>query len=161
MKRRGIAFWVIGASLVMAATAQAASWKTYKDAWFDIKYPPGFKVIADKERFPDSARFQAPDGSVEFYVYSPQWNGEPDGISLDPDKERMKDDKTETKGDKQVRWYTIEAKDGSYCRSYVDTTDTLSNTRLVFGIKYLNEEALKKYQSDYKKFQDSLVQYAD
>jgi hypothetical protein len=156
-KRMGV---LAGLFLLIASAVVAAEWKTYKGPWFSVKYPPGFKVVTAKTQ-PDSARFRAPDGSVEFYVYSPMWNGEPGDIGLDPARETIKDDNSETRGDKQVHWWTIIAKDGSYCRSYVDTVDTVSNTRLIFGIKYTNEPALKKYQPDYAQFKKSLVQYAD
>jgi hypothetical protein len=148
--------------LALAGAVGAAGWKTFLGRMFQIQYPANFKVIISHPANEcDSAKFASPDGKVEFYVFSPMWNGDPEGIALEPASERIKDDNSETKNNKLVRWYTIEAKNGGYQRSYVDTTYLDNNTRHVFGIKYVNDEALKKYQPDYAKFKASLVQMAD
>jgi hypothetical protein len=61
----------------------------YTGAWFRIQYPSTFTVRPSlhsetTDRGYDSAFFTAPDDSVEFYVFSPQWTGEPTDIALRP-----------------------------------------------------------------------------
>ncbi|BAP56619.1 hypothetical protein THII_2322 [Thioploca ingrica] len=140
---------------------------TYKGAWFDIQYPSNFKVRPSLKSSSsvsgyDSAFFTSPDGTVEFYVFSPQWNGDPiEDIAIDPEEEVYETQKQEEKNGKKVCWVTISAKDKAYTRSYMDVEDTTSNTRLVFGIKYHNQKAYDKYKPAYLKFKGSLKQYAD
>ena len=137
--------------------------RTFKGAFFEIKYPAGFIVrpsIKNGQNY-DSAFFTSPDGSVEFYIYSPQWNGEPVDISIDPNTETYASQmEAENKGTR-TRQYTIEAKDHSYTRSYADTEDTLTNTRKVFGIKYRDKQAYNEHRADYLKFKSSLRQFGD
>ena len=143
------------------------SLSTYKGAWFDIQYPVDFKVRpalkSSSSAFGyDSAFFISPDGMVEFYVFSPLWNGDPsEDIAINLAEEIYETQKQEEKNGKQVRWVTINAKNKAYSRSYVDTEDTNFNTRLVFGIKYRHQKAYNKYKSAYLKFKKSLKQYAD
>ena len=146
-------------------------------AWFAIEYPRGWAVtpLARSKTSTtgyDSARFTSPDGSAEFYVFSPQWNGSPQEIQLDPRHElpvahrsgHTSRDKLSDGSDMSqvvVNWYTVRAKDNSYQRSWADTEDKGLNTRRVFGIKYRNAAVYKKYQAEYVHFCKSLVQYAD
>ena len=139
-------------------------WKTYKGAYFDIKYPADFRARGSQrtegERY-DSAFFSAPDGSVEFYIFSPIWNGDPQDIEINEATESYVSQKTETRNGIKVRRVTISAKDGSYLRSFEDTENTNTNTRKVFGIKYKNQNAYNKYRQTYLTFKKSLKQYAD
>ena len=152
-------------SLIVPTYAADKGLSTYKGAWFDIQYPANFRVrsaLTSSSSGYDSAFFTSPDGTVEFYVFSPQWNGDPsEDIAINPAEEVYEAQKQEEKNGKQVRWVTISAKNQAYTRSYVDTEDTISNTRLVFGIKYHNQKAYNKYKSAYLKFKKSLKQYAD
>jgi hypothetical protein len=152
---------------VRAAANSYKGWHTFKGAWFEIKYPPDFKA---KSSLPgttssegcDSAFFVSPDGAVEFYVFSPQWNGDPSDVVLDPETEEIEAQKTENRKDgTTVKRYTIAAKNGSYSRSYIDTQNVSMNTRTVFGIKYSSRKFYDKYKSRYLVFKDSLVQFAD
>jgi len=155
--------------LVFASLSHAENeshWETYRGAWFSIRYPSDFTVKSSlKSRTAmkgyDSAFFLSPEGAVQFYVFSPQWKGEATDIEIVSTLEEIVSEKTETKGDKAVRWYTIGAKDKSYLRSYVDTQDKSQNTRWVLGIKYSGMEANKAYQEKYQEFVKSLKQYAD
>jgi hypothetical protein len=158
-------------SLYVATFVWAAKpvpkWKSYTGAWFKISYPPGFKVCPSLKSLTtdgyDSAFFKSPDGKVEFYIFSPQWNGEPNDIALNSKTEKIITTKTsEVDNDmdhRKVIWTTIKAKDGSYQRSLEDTAD--ETARWVFGIKYVDAKALKSYADMYRKFKKSLVQYAD
>jgi hypothetical protein len=153
-----------------AAKNEAEKWPTYHGAWFIISYPPGFKVrpslnsSSSDARF-DSVFFAPKDKSVEFYVFSPQWNGDPADIALQPKTERIISTKSVQKRLDQIetitiKWTTIAAKDGSYSRSIVDTESSL-NTRTVFAIKYRDSKTLQKYKADFARFKKSLVQFAD
>ena len=146
-------------------------------AWFKIEYPHGWKVTplarsATSTTGYDSAKFTSPDGRAEFYVFSPQWNGSPQEILIDPKREVLVSHRTDHAsrgriGDGSfminavVNWYTVRAKDGSYLRSWADTEDKGLNVRHVFGIKYRNAAVYKKHQAEYAHFCKSLVQYAD
>lgn len=153
-----------GVSVLTASPLAAQKgWRTYKGAYFDIKYPAGFKARASlrSDQNPDSAFFTAPDGSVEFYVYSPIWNGEPTDIEINGATEDYVSQDTQTNAGIKIRRVTIRAKDGSYLRSFEDTENTNTNNRTVFGIKYRNQAAYNKYRQTYLTFKKSIRQYAD
>src|SRR5882672_797118 len=120
-------------------------WRAYRGAWFEIRYPANFRIRpSQKSSSPqsfDSVFFTAPDGSVEFYVFSPQWNGQPDDIELHARDEVKVSENTEQRGSLTIRRMTIKARDDSYTRSFEDTEDSATNTRKVFGIKYRNQDA--------------------
>src|SRR5580692_1466715 len=76
----------------MEAAPPAAKTKTFKGAWFAVSCPADFKARLGMKSLTssegcDSAFFTSPDKQVEFYVFSPQWNGEPKDYALDPNKE--------------------------------------------------------------------------
>ncbi len=141
------------------------NWRAYKGAWFEIRYPANFRVRPSQRsssaRSYDSVFFTAPDGSVEFYVFSPQWNGQPDDIELNAGNEVQVSQTTERKGSLTIRRMTIKARDNSYTRSFEDTEDSATNTRKVFGIKYRNQDAYSRYRQTYLTFKQSLRQFAD
>lgn len=143
----------------------AQGWRTYTGAWFEVKYPSNFTARPSQRSSSasgfDSAFFTAPGGSVEFYVFSPQWNGEPGDIALDSRFEVSVSQTTQRSGSKIVRRATIRARDGSYTRSFEDIEDTATNTRRVFGIKYANQAAYNRYRQTYLTFKQSLTQFAD
>jgi hypothetical protein len=139
--------------------------KVFQGAWFEISYPAGFTPVpslasSTAEGY-DSAVFTAPDGSVSFYVYAPQWGGEPADIALDPVRETLVADNRAVQNDREIRRLTICAKDGSYCRSYRDTRDQQGSVRTVVGITYRDEEARRRHLQDYLRFRNSLQQFAD
>jgi hypothetical protein len=120
----------------------------------------------------DSAWFTSPDGSAQFYVFSPQWNGNPTEIALDAKCEILVSHRVErasrgkmTGGGYRVNnvanWYTVRAKDNSYLRAWVDVEDKGINVRHVFGIKYRNAKTYQKYQAQYEHFRRSLEQFSD
>jgi hypothetical protein len=152
----------------------------YKGAWFKIAYPTNFVPKAEGE---DEASFTSPNGSIQFYVYSPQWSGDPASyLQALPTENSESDTSTSsvthftnqygTFYDKKVtRYVTFVAKDGSYKRSFVsiiagsvatpNSTDYDSKTHTVFGIKYKDQATYDKYLNDYLAFKKSLIQYAD
>jgi len=134
----------------------------YKGVWFDIKYPSDFKVKPSLKLYAneneDAAWFVSPDGSVEFFVHSPQWSGTVN--LLEPtDQEKLAGKSTEKSGEATTTWITIAAKNGSYTRSYVLTTT--ESTSKVLGIKYKDQKSYDLYKQKYIDFKKSLIQYAD
>lgn len=136
----------------------------YHGAWFDIKYPSEFiakgSIPSISSDGFDSATFTSPDNSVEFYVFSPQWNGEAHDIAVREHETRF-NSKTDDSNSRIVEWWTIEAKDKSYTRSYQKTIDKQSNTVTIIGLKYKNQESYNKHKKQYLDFKASLKQYAD
>jgi hypothetical protein len=139
--------------------------KTFTGAWFEIKYPSAFTPrpslrSATSQQGYESAFFKSPDGLVEFYIYSPQWSGNPTDIAL-----KISEEKTSTtskaSGNVIITWWTITAKDRSYTRTYQETMDNVSNTNWVVGIKYKNQSAYNKYKQQYLAFKASLSQFGD
>ena len=141
------------------------TYKTFKGAWFEIEYPSDFKAknslksSTNSEGF-DSAIFTSPDGKVQFYIFSPQWSGKATDIKV-----KKGESITETSQQKEnrifVKRWTVAANDGSYFRSYEETSETLGNINKVFGIKYTSKSDLEQYREQYLHFKNSLVQYAD
>lgn len=139
---------------------------TFRGAWFEVWYPPGFAVVpslksATSIEGHDSAFFRAPDGQVEFYIYSPQWSGEPTDILIDEQTEKHAGSETSTSKANVVTWFTIRAADGSYTRTYQDTRSHDGSIRWIVGVKYANQRAYEKHKDDYKRFKQSLRQFAD
>lgn len=146
-----------------------ATSSTFKGAFFAISYPSDFKVRPSKFNSPntpdypavDSAFFTSPDGTVEFYVFSPLWNGTPNDIVLSDSTEEVVSRKIEEKDGVIIRRATVRAKDYSYYRSIEDVENTKLNTRRVFGVKYKNQHAYDEYKQKYLKFKNSLEQFSD
>ena len=139
--------------------------QTFQGAWFEVRYPADFTV---KPSLPsstaegyDSVEFIAPDGTVTFYIFSPQWGGEAEDIALEPEREELVDEHVEKNDDRELRWFTIAAKDGSYRRSYQETVAQQGALKTIFGIGYRDEVARKHYQQQYLEFRESLEQFAD
>ena len=167
MKTLALVLFLMLASITVStspASAVQGKWQTYRGAYFEIKYPAGFKARgsqrSDGELY-DSAFFAAPDGGVEFYVFSPIWNGEPADIEINESTETYVSQNTQTNRGIKVRRVTIRAKDGSYLRSFEDTENTNTNNRTVFGIKYRDQTVYSKYRQSYLTFKKSIKQFAD
>ncbi len=143
----------------------STEYKKFSGAWFDVEYPSTFKgenslkSYTNSEGF-DSAVFTSPDGKVQFYVFSPQWSGEPTDIKVKPGEHIFENSEEEKNGLLVKRW-TVKANDGSYSRSYEETSEDVSHTNKVFGIKYASESDLENYRDEYLHFKNSLIQYGD
>lgn len=141
------------------------TYKKFKGAWFDIEYPDTFKAenslrsYTNSEGF-DSAIFTSADGKVQFYVFSPQWSGEPTDIKVKAG-EKISATSEEKKNGLFVKRWTVEANDGSYSRAYEETSENVSHTNKVFGIKYASKADLERYREEYLHFKNSLTQFAD
>ncbi len=146
-------------------TGNAGSVLIFHGAWFDVHYPADFTAkpslpSATGEGY-DSAEFASPDGSVSFYVFAPQWGGNAADIDLNPERERLVAERSLQKADRKLRWFTIEARDGGYRRSYMETVAQMGSVKTIIGIKYRNEEARRRYLKEYLVFRQSLELYAD
>ncbi len=137
----------------------------FSGAWFEIRYPAGFSARPSLKSTTaggyDSAEFIAPGGEVSFYVFAPQWGGNPADIALMPEREQLVTEQRRQLADREIRWFTIAARDGSYRRSYQETVAQQGSVRTILGIKYRNEEARLRYQQAYQQFRKSLQLYAD
>lgn len=136
---------------------------TFEDGMsFTIDYPSDFTAIPGLGRDVDpndpvsSASFRSPDGSVEFYVYSPLWNGEPTDFSP-PEGTKVVEERT---GDRVVRRATWKMP-GGMTRSFEDTEYPSTNTRRTFGIAYRDRASYEKWRPAYLAFKASLRQFAD
>jgi hypothetical protein len=139
----------------------ATQWKTYTGSYFSVQYPTNFKVRqGQKSETVDSAFFTSPDASVEFYIFSPLWNGEPKEIEPSSNEEIISEN-VEQKGALKVKRITLKAKDGSYSRSIEDRENTQTNNRTVFGYKYKDQKAFTQYRQDYLRFKESWKAWAD
>ncbi len=144
----------------------------FNGSWFSIQYPESFTPSPDGplEEFndyehveTDEATFTSKQGEVAFFVYSPQWGGEPENyLEIGPNETlasiKEKDTGTED-WPETTTWYTFAAKDNSYTRAAVSVET--ESTDLVFGIKYARQSDYDKYKPAYLAFKKSLEQYAD
>ncbi len=145
----------------------------FNGSWFSVSYPDNFKAspLSPKQKMDnyayvetDEATFVSPDGTVEFFVYSPQWSGDPKSY-LEPLKnERIESDKTEAGKSEDAyspthHWVTFVDKEGKYTRSFHSKKSEV--THLVFGIKYTSVKHYERYKAAYNAFKKSLMQYAD
>jgi hypothetical protein len=160
-------------------TSEGPSIRDYNGDWFKISYPYDFianpPVAVGRFRAEtDEAKFTSPDGSAEFFVYSPQWSGEPTNyLSAAPNETVLSNQSSVDTNSKAIfgypyrvtRYITFAAKDGSYKRSAVSIKTGFpnqeANFHLVFGIKYKDQASYDRYLQKYLDFKASLVQYAD
>ena len=149
--------------LVLPAAAQQKGWRTFDGAWFSIQYPAEFSARASMKSATgigaESAFFTSADGAVEFYVFSPQWSGEPADILLNERREKIVSRSKQQIGEYSVTLLTIAERGGRYTRSYRDITT--ENTRVLFGIKYRRAADLAKHRAAFERFKKSLRQFAD
>lgn len=165
---RTLAAYLLGLFIIVSiltgpAVASQKGWVTYRGAYFEIKYPASYRVRPSQrtEDLYDSVFFASPDGAVEFYVFSPIWNGEPKDIEINEARETYVSQKTEENGGIKIRRVTIRARDGSYTRSFEDRENTNTNNRTVFGIKYRDQKAYNAHRQAYLNFKKSIKQFAD
>lgn len=160
-----LALLIMPAPLPGVNSEQQGGWRTYKGAWFEIRYPGSFSVHPSMPSSSasgyDSVFFTSPDDTIAFYVFSPQWNGTPGDIEIDPANEILISHKVERRSGKTVRRVSIRARDNKYFRAFEDTEDHTTNTRRVFGITYRDQNAYNRYRQAYLLFKSSLRQFAD
>jgi len=144
----------------------------YGGNMFTVKYPKSFtprplspEVEVDTWKFieTDEAFFKSADGEVEFFVFSPQWAGDPEWyMEAQPNEELLSEkESVDPHNDENIKyWATFKALDGSYFRSLY-SVKTEFNTHHVFGIQYKDEASLSAYKEQYEAFKESLIQFAD
>ena len=143
-----------------------AQTRIFNGAYFDVEYPASFivKPSLTTEGGYVSVFFISPDSLVEFYIFSPEWDGTPTDISLKNNEfisyKKSQNLKSNNSYPKIVDHWTIAAKDGSYFRSYQGTTE-FQTVYWVVGVKYINQAALDKYKEQYLTFKSSLTQSSD
>lgn len=147
------------------AAVQPLETTEYKGAWFEITYPanfiaqPSMRSSTSQDGF-ESAFFHAPDSTVVFYIFSPQWNGKPLDIEQKAN-EKAGDFTSETNEKITINRWSIVDKHKKYTWAFEETVDHASNTNKVFGIRYKSQKDLKKYRDAYLNFKSSLKQFAD
>lgn len=142
----------------------AGSTKTYRGLFFEVQFPASYtakNLDGESPKESNAATFTSPDGTVEFYVFSPQWGGDAPGIAFDASKEVETDRSSKKSGSGVYTWYTIAAKDKSWTRTYQDFSDTTNNVHWVIGLKYRSEKDFAKHKPEYLAFKKSLKQFAD
>ena len=127
------------------------SFKKYNGSWFSIEYPSNFiasplEPIQTWDEYEhvetEEAFFTSPDGTMVFYVYSPQWGGETSYTERKENEELVSEDASN--GDeKELIWVTYKDKEGSYVRSVYSQKTESTHLEL------------------YKHFKSSLMQFAD
>ncbi len=149
----------------------------YNGNWFSISYPKMFKaqpiepvIFINNYIYveTDEASFSSENEEVEFFVYSPQWGGNPHAYLKATNREEIisKEEESnqgdfdeENASEYTTSYITFKEVSGKYTRSVVSIKT--ATTHLVFGIKYKNLKSYNKYKEDYLKFKTSLIQYAD
>jgi hypothetical protein len=153
------------ALIILFAINANAQTKKFEGSFFDINYPSNFTATQCKNADRcDEVTVTSPDKLVSFYVFAPQWNGDPDMQLLPTEKEVSRVvtvNKKGTMNEETVTQITYVAKDGSYTRSFYDVEIKELNVRTTFGIKYKNMAAYNKYKAQYLAFKKSLGHYAD
>lgn len=178
----------------VSATNISGGKAAYEGSFFKVEYPKNFtakptepvsryNINWDEQSLPpkyiesvktDEAYFTSPDGSVEFFVYSPPppfaLNEEPKNYLIVKPNEKIfsKDRKESSVRNKHVItvWTTIKDKNNKYYRSYVRQRACALDAKgeiafcesHIFGIRYKNKKAYDKYRDDYIEFKKSLVQ---
>ncbi len=120
---------------------------------------------------PDTGYFTSPDKTVGFYVYSPQWNGDPYETGLrDGEKLIFKEDLGTACPQNITNYYTFDENASStlsvltgsgYTREVLDVEHQNLNTRRTFAIEYRTEADRAHYWEQFLQFTNGLTQYAD
>ncbi len=139
-------------------------WLPYMGAWFAVQYPAHLDVVEREksgagERF-DGVSFLAEDGTLELYVFSPQWRGESRWARPWQGEREMSRSRS-ADGPRTRTQYTYQGPKGAYTRRFEQIVDTESNTNHYFGIRFTDARDPQQVESIYTRFKDSLEQYAD
>ncbi len=148
---------------LLLTVAVAAQTKSYKGAWFEVKYPSNFSVKASEPskmgeaNTYDAATFTSPDKKVSFYIYAPvvPVEKDPESVplgnasqSLDPDKLGF-----------VVTYYSNFNNKDKRTHSYQVTRTSEGYTDLIIGIAYTTMKDYEKYKKQYLAFKKSLERY--
>ncbi len=139
-------------------------WLPYVGAWFSIQYPAHLSVV-ERERSTsgpgyDGVSFTSDDGSLELYVFSPQWRGDSRWARMRTGERQTA--RSRTADGTRTRTVTTYAGPGeAYMRRIEEITDGESNTYHCFGIRFTASMDATQRESIYARFKNSLEQYAD
>lgn len=142
----------------------SVQYEAYRGMWYGLYFPLGWLVrpsLRGNRGEDDSVFFTAPDSTAEFYVYCPRYSGNPTDIELNRATEEQVSQTIEEKDGVRIRTVRIKAKDGSYIRIFEDTVAFIVGRRLVYGFKFRDASALKKYDSVYVYFKSSFRKFVD
>ena len=137
-------------------------WKSYHGNFFDIGVPPNFVARPEDKR----RRRELGDGvslwnrrlQVEFYVFSPQWNGVGSYTATRKSETLDSHESMTTGGMVEERW-VMTAK--NYVRFVVSITDTKLNTNKTFGIRIPNMRTYELVKPTFVQWRRTLQQFAD
>jgi hypothetical protein len=137
----------------------------FTGAWFTVTVPADFTARPSMQSRSgsgyESAFFDSPEGDVEFYIFSPQWGGDPTDNNIDNNIEKITSTYHETSKGLIKKWTEIQALDGSYFRAYQDTKVQNGTIHWIIGLKYKSKAAYAKYKPAYLSFKKSLKQFSD
>jgi hypothetical protein len=152
------------ASSVIKSTKDSIQYDVYRGMWFEISFPLGWQVrpsLKGNQDEDNSVFFTALDSAAEFYVYCPRYSGSPTDIEINRETEQQLGQNIEEKDGVRIRTVSMKAKDGSYTRVFEDTVAFIVGRRLVFGFKFRDAAALKKYDPVYVHFKSSFHKFVD
>jgi hypothetical protein len=140
-------------------------YEAYQGKWFGLYFPRDWRVTPSQKDTSsgadDSVFFTAPDNTAEFYVYCPRYTGKPKDVEINRLVENQLGQTLEEAEGVRIRTVRIQAKDSSYVRFIEDTEAFIKSRRLVFGVKFVGQEAIKKYNPSYMHFKQSFRKFAD
>ncbi|MBS0657696.1 MAG: hypothetical protein JSR82_05535 [Verrucomicrobia bacterium] len=150
---------------VTALAAIPAGWGKFKGAFFEVGIPPGFKASGQMPN-PGGAGHDAVSlwnatDRVEFYVYSPQWNGRSNYAGPIPGTEKVTSRESSRQGNVAEEQLTITALDNSYVRFIVSRTKENENTNTTFGVRVPNMSVYQQIKPTYVRWKQTLQQFAD
>jgi len=156
---------VMTVCLSNAPAGVPTGWKTHRGNYFSIGVPPGF-VATPQGESGDGGRSDAVSLwnqklAVEFYVFSPIWNG---NVIIKEVAERAEEltshESKKTGGILEEQW-TITARNKSYVRFVVSRTDVEKNINTTFGIRVPNMKAYESIRPIYLQWKATLEKYGD
>lgn len=151
-------------SNIVLFTHFSAQTRKFMGAWFEVEYPSDFTVRGSMisqtkgDGSFDSAFFTSPDGSVEFYIFSPKRKGEAMDITLQYNEKEGSHEKQISRKQTITSW-TISDKKGTYARSYQKVENHYENTIWMVGVKYKNKRTYNRYKRQFAEFKKSLIQH--
>jgi hypothetical protein len=146
------------------ADKEAEMYEAYRGMWFGLYFPRDWHIrpsLQGNQGEDNSIFFTAPDSSAEFYVYCPRYSGKPTDIEVNYATENQIGQTIEEKDGVRIRTVRIMAKDSTYSRIFEDTVAFMVGRRLVFGFKFRDAKALKKYDPIYVYFKKSFRKFTD
>ena len=148
-----------------AIAEMPAGWKSFRGNFFKIGVPPGFVATAQGKPGgggkSDAVSLWNEKLSVEFHVFSPQWNGEAMIKEVAQRTEVLTSRESKRTGNVLEEQLTITARDKSYIRFVVSRTKENENTNTTFGVRVPNMKVYDQIRPTYLRWKQSLEQYAD